>query len=615
MHLLAQSPFLKALGWALLNSLWQYGLLWLLVMMLVNTRKKMAPAVKHGVSLVTMLAGFAWFLYDLAVTYFAYSNASQVPGYNYPLQFLPVYHAVYASVQHFLEYTLSYFSLLYLGTVILLFIRFTGYFHQLHFLQTAGVQKLNAGLRLYVEQMAQQLSISRKVRVWLSEHVDTPMIMGFLRPTILVPVASINQLTVHQLEAILLHELVHIKRNDYLINVCIASVEIIFFFNPFVKFLVGTIKQEREKCCDDRVLQFRFDPFEYASALFTLEKYRSVTISASLAATGGNNSFLLRRIGRIMGVPTKPVSDGFRPLAYCCAILLLAFIAVVNPAEIVVENISPQLVSIHAGRASWRKAFERRPYVNYPGPLGKERTPGLSAIPANITPPPVADVGDEPLAGANGDEHPLVRNVSLSSAESATEENINKAYAALDVVQSEARDFSIEDPQEPAIPSVPALPIMPFVPAQSFSFSVAADTAGKPPRLETYSEHKAREAMVKAQKALDQIDWTNIEKQLKNSKGDIAEIKKQIEASLRKVNWQQINQQVNDSLSVENNLRMRLNLRNDYDSMKVYKDRQQQYELLQENLKRQEQQYKMDSERKLLELQDQLGKQKVTVHI
>ena len=65
-----------------------------------------------------------------------------------------------------------------------------------------------------VQQLAEQLEIKRKVQVWVSRYIDTPMIIGFLKPTILIPLASINQLSVKQLEAILLHELAHIKRND-----------------------------------------------------------------------------------------------------------------------------------------------------------------------------------------------------------------------------------------------------------------------------------------------------------------------------------------------------------------------------------------------------------------
>ncbi len=94
----------------------------------------------------------------------------------------------------------------------------------------------------------------------------------FFKPVILVPLAAINHLTPQQLEAVLLHELSHIKRYDYLVNLIINFIQTILYFNPFVKAFVKIVEKEREKSCDDMVLQFQYDSHEYATALLMLEK-------------------------------------------------------------------------------------------------------------------------------------------------------------------------------------------------------------------------------------------------------------------------------------------------------------------------------------------------------
>ena len=89
---------------------------------------------------------------------------------------------------------------------------------------------------------------------------------------IYLPVAAINHLSPHQIEAVLLHELSHIKRFDYLINLITRIIQTILYFNPFVRAFASIIEREREKNCDEIVLQFQYEPHGYASALLALEK-------------------------------------------------------------------------------------------------------------------------------------------------------------------------------------------------------------------------------------------------------------------------------------------------------------------------------------------------------
>src|SRR5258706_667642 len=109
-------------------------------------------------------------------------------------------------------------------------------------------------------------------------------VIGWLRPAILTPVGMLAGLPVAQIEAILLHELAHIRRLDYLVNLAQGCVEAVMFYHPAVWWISSVIRAERENCCDDIVVDYTGDAREYAAALATLEYRRS----AAGSATGWN---------------------------------------------------------------------------------------------------------------------------------------------------------------------------------------------------------------------------------------------------------------------------------------------------------------------------------------
>jgi bla regulator protein BlaR1 len=129
---------------------------------------------------------------------------------------------------------------------------------------------------------AKSLNITQKVTVGLSHMVDVPCIVGFLKPVILLPITLSTYLEAEEIEAILMHELAHIKRNDYLINLLQQVITTLLFFNPCVLLINKIIGEERENSCDDLVVDSTKAPVIYAKALFKLEQSRQnqVTVSA-----------------------------------------------------------------------------------------------------------------------------------------------------------------------------------------------------------------------------------------------------------------------------------------------------------------------------------------------
>src|ERR1700730_9685756 len=338
MALLGQSAFLKALGWALLNSIWQMGLLWMIFLLLTACMRKLTAQMKHSLAVVLLGSGFCWFAFTLAGQYLIYSEDPLIITLANQEASNQNVISLFGSLTGALEFSLPYLSIVYLGAALFLFFRFATQYRYTNFLCTQNVHKPSADLRVFVLQIAERMGIKKSIRLWLSEIVDTPMVIGYLKPVILMPIASVHGLSISQIEAIVLHELSHIKRNDYLVNLLIASIDIILFFNPFSKLFVRSIKKEREHSCDDLVMQFEYNPHAYASALLTIEQKRVMKLSLAMAATGRNNQLLLDRVKRILN---QPVSQQYtnRMVPMLFSAFMVGFIAWSNPGNIIVRQI------------------------------------------------------------------------------------------------------------------------------------------------------------------------------------------------------------------------------------------------------------------------------------
>jgi beta-lactamase regulating signal transducer with metallopeptidase domain len=148
--------------------------------------------------------------------------------------------------------------------------------------------------------LSQRLGLRRVAHVAESVLVEVPTVVGWLRPAIILPVAAIAHLTPSQVEAILAHELAHIRRCDYAVNLAQTLAETLLFYHPAVWWLSRRIRTEREHCCDDIAVATCGDAVGYAEALTELETWRTASSVLALAATGGS---LLDRVRRILRVP------------------------------------------------------------------------------------------------------------------------------------------------------------------------------------------------------------------------------------------------------------------------------------------------------------------------
>jgi beta-lactamase regulating signal transducer with metallopeptidase domain len=150
--------------------------------------------------------------------------------------------------------------------------------------------------------LTRRIGVSRPVRLFRSVLVQVPTAIGWLHPVILLPASTLTGLSPRQIESILAHELAHIRRHDYLVNLLQSLVETLLFYHPGVWWVSRRIREERELCCDDLAVGVAGDPVLYAEALCQLERLRGEAVALAVAASGGS---LLARITRLCGVTPR----------------------------------------------------------------------------------------------------------------------------------------------------------------------------------------------------------------------------------------------------------------------------------------------------------------------
>lgn len=188
----------------------------------------------------------------------------------------------------------------WLAGVAVLFARLAAGWRQVKRLHAIAASQPSSRWLAACERMARVMGLARVPHVVDSMLVDVPTVVGWLRPVILLPVAALANLTPEQVESILAHELAHVRRHDYFVNLLQTLAETLLFYHPAVWWLSARVRAEREVCCDESAVAICGDAAGYARALVELENWRVSSSTMALAATGGS---LFDRVRRIMRAP------------------------------------------------------------------------------------------------------------------------------------------------------------------------------------------------------------------------------------------------------------------------------------------------------------------------
>jgi beta-lactamase regulating signal transducer with metallopeptidase domain len=177
----------------------------------------------------------------------------------------------------------------WLAGVLLLLARMAGGWWRVRRLHHDALSTASSRWQSACRRLAYRLGLPAAAHVVESSLVDVPTVVGWLRPAILLPIAALASLTPDQVEAILAHELAHIRRHDYAVNVLQTLAETLLFYHPAVWWVSKRIRVEREHCCDDIAIGICGDPVGYAQALAELESWRTSTATMNRARRAGRS--------------------------------------------------------------------------------------------------------------------------------------------------------------------------------------------------------------------------------------------------------------------------------------------------------------------------------------
>ncbi|PRD46528.1 M56 family metallopeptidase [Sphingobacterium haloxyli] len=322
----------QALGLSMVHSLWQgaliYGALSLAYLLLpkLTSKNKYVFALSGQFILLTSFAVTFTRCMDVAPT----SAKTFMKNGDLSLAFS---QETYSQLLKALEPLLPWMSSLYVLGLFIQLIIFSNSFAKLHYLRTQGISTAPIAWMQSFQQICDKIQIKQHIQFYLSDKVSIPLTIGHLKPIVLFPVAFVNNLKPEQVESILIHELAHIKRHDYLFNLFKVAIETILFFNPFVWLLSQHIETEREHACDDMAMEWIPSSIAYAQALMSVEVLKNTSAPAHAMAAVGKKHHLLHRIQRITNMEKNHINTRRHLIPVVLCSLALITIAWIGPKE------------------------------------------------------------------------------------------------------------------------------------------------------------------------------------------------------------------------------------------------------------------------------------------
>lgn len=327
----------QAICRTLFHSLWQGLLLAVAAGMLVLFTKKLRATVRYNI-LTALLAVFivgvtCTFCYQLSsIKSNTATMAATVPDagiINVNSAEAPVIvqarpQGISAMFNHWITYNANFIVLVWLLVIAFRCVQMFMGLRGIYILRHKGLTPAGDEWNKKLAQLATSIQVSKPVRLMQSAIAKVPMVTGHLKPIILLPAGVLTALPPDEIEAILLHELAHIRRRDYLVNMLQNICGMVFFFNPAVLWVSSLIKEERENCCDDIALAEVKNKKRFIHALISFQEYTLAT-SSYVVGFPGRKEHLLNRVKRIVTNNNKTLNNMEKTLL-ATGIVILAFI-------------------------------------------------------------------------------------------------------------------------------------------------------------------------------------------------------------------------------------------------------------------------------------------------
>jgi len=311
---LLTSPTADALGWTLLHAVWQGFAIVLPTAVVLHLLRNRSSALRYRLGILALVAQ----LVTSAVTFSYYyepavssviPNVTQLMAHTWQQRVseLPWHQ----QVRQFLESHLSQLVVVYLIGLVVFGLRLAGGWLYLQRLSRLASPPANALWDTVVNQLRATMALRSVIQVRESASIAVPVVVGIIKPILLVPVGLATSLSMQEVEAVLAHELAHIKRQDYAVNLIQSLVDVLYFFHPALWWLSARVREERELCCDDLAVQAcGGDGRRLAQALASIEELRLIQTAPTptlAMAFATKRLQLLHRVRRMLGVPTRPI--------------------------------------------------------------------------------------------------------------------------------------------------------------------------------------------------------------------------------------------------------------------------------------------------------------------
>lgn len=324
---------IQALCNTLLHSLWQGVILAVITAIIIVSTRKSSPARRYNL-LIASLVLFAAGTVATFVVSLKHAPALFTGPVNYhsdvitTRQAAPViYHEIATAKTTLTDTAIGYFNRNSATIVLIWFLMVCARSLQLatglqgvYYLRRRNIFKADELWQKRVQHLADELGIRRAIKIAESGLAKVPMVVGHLKPLILIPVGLLTAMSAEEIEAILVHELAHIRRSDYLVNLLQSLLEIIFFFNPAVLWVSSLIKTERENCCDDIAVSQSSSKVNYIKALVACQEYNCQSSPALAMALNGKNTPLKTRVTRIISNNNQSLNRMEKALLAICLV-------------------------------------------------------------------------------------------------------------------------------------------------------------------------------------------------------------------------------------------------------------------------------------------------------
>ena len=324
-------PLVQAIGWALLHLLWQGTLVAAILAATLALLRRRSPNARYLVSCAALLLIVGL---GIATAYRVYEPSVEA-GFSPPVGSLkaaaplsedssPIVSVSAAfSYLAFIASHLAQIVAVWLAGVLILSARLFAGWIGARRLARRGSRPASEQWQRSLYRIASTLRLWRPIELLESAAVEVPTVIGWLRPVVLLPIPSLSGLSTQQIEMVLAHELAHIRRHDFIVNLMQSVVETLLFYHPAVWWISQRIRIEREHCCDDMAVAVFGDPLQYARALTRFEELRLTAAQNVLAANGGS---LLSRIRRLVVARAESASWSSRWAAGAALLTVIAFV-------------------------------------------------------------------------------------------------------------------------------------------------------------------------------------------------------------------------------------------------------------------------------------------------